>query len=760
MKKNLIGIVVLLVVGAFISVYLFNPVLKNPGSYLYSLDGDAVKSYFNFSYYLKYDSGLKHDGINYPYGDHLQYINSHPLYVGILKFVDHRIVKISDYGPAILNLSMIFSLVLALPFLFLILRRFALPVWYSAITGLIILYLSPQFDRIHGHFEMVYAFFIPMFWYLLIRYREDKKPLMWAILLILSGLAGGFTSAYYATFYALLILAVLFVELWNHRKSLREYSWQALYLFLIAIAPLVFVKGLVTITDWVDDRPDNPWGFFIFHSNIFSIFLPAYSNLKSVLGDPSFMNYQWEGRAYVGLPATILAMGIALTVFYSILSRKKFKWSTIFPNKKLNLYLAASVIVLLFAMCFPFKYGFAFLKDWIPQIKQFRALGRFSWIFYYIFTVYTAHFVYSHFKRLRIGGKGISAFILMAFFIGYWSIDAGINIKRSTRGILNENHLLESSSAEYLKIISDAKININDYQAIFFLPYANTCGDKLLFEGGMKAFSQAMKCSYHTGLPIIQSFSPRLSFSQALSSIQMLSDPAIEKTRLKDMNEKPILLLRTGEKLTEQEERLYGKSKHLISYQDVSLAEFDIKIFSSSFQEWQMDAANKIKMMGDGEEIRSDTLLNLVIHKDFNEMKTKQAVFNGEGAFYKNKGNHILLSDNELGALPKGDYEISFWLFVDTRTDNMPEAIFYKLNKEGGQVERTKWNNREEHNIYGNWVRIDAEVSLTDEFNYRLEVTGKYISVDELLVQPKASNVFVENKDGISLFNNFPFYSE
>jgi len=187
MKKNLIGIIVLLVVGTLISVYLFNPVLKNPNSYLYSLDGDAVKSYYNFSYYLKYDSGLKHDGINYPYGDHLQYINSHPLYVNILKFVDHRIVKISDYGPAILNLSMIFSLVLALPFLFLILRRFALPAWYSAIVAIIVLYLSPQFDRIHGHFEMVYAFFIPMFWYFLIRYRENKKPLKWAILLILSG---------------------------------------------------------------------------------------------------------------------------------------------------------------------------------------------------------------------------------------------------------------------------------------------------------------------------------------------------------------------------------------------------------------------------------------------------------------------------------------------------------------------------------------------------------------------------------------------
>ena len=224
MKKNLIGILALLVVGMIISIVLFNPVLKNPNSYLFSLDGDAVKSYFNFSYYLNYDSGLKHDGINYPYGDHLQYINSHPLYVNILKFIDNNIINISNYGPGILNLSMIFSLILALPFLFLILRRFALPVWYSFIVALIILYLTPQFDRIHGHFEMVYAFFIPMFWYLLIRYKEDNKPLLWAGLLIFSGLIGGFTSAYYAVFYTLLVLAVLFVEIWNRRMNFREYK--------------------------------------------------------------------------------------------------------------------------------------------------------------------------------------------------------------------------------------------------------------------------------------------------------------------------------------------------------------------------------------------------------------------------------------------------------------------------------------------------------------------------------------------------------
>jgi hypothetical protein len=219
MKKNLYAITTSLTISALILFFLFKPAFQTPDSVLFSKHEDGLKNYFNFSYYLKYDKGIRHDGINYPYGDHLQYINSHPLYVQIIKFVDAKIYPVSRYGVFILNLIMVISLILAIPFLFLILRKFALPRWYAALMAVILLFLSPQFQRIHGHFEMVYAFFIPMYWYFLIRWREGKKRWLWSLLLIAGGLVGGFTSAYYASFYAILLLGVLFVELWMHKKT-------------------------------------------------------------------------------------------------------------------------------------------------------------------------------------------------------------------------------------------------------------------------------------------------------------------------------------------------------------------------------------------------------------------------------------------------------------------------------------------------------------------------------------------------------------
>jgi len=154
---------------------------------------------------------MDHNGINYPYGEHLQYMNSHPLYLQIVRFVDRHIVPVSDHGVGILNLSMILSLLAAIPFIFLILRKFSMPRWYAAVVSLIILFLSPQVDRLGGHFEMAYAFFIPLYWYLLIRWQEASSKVVWSLLLLLTALTGGFTSAYYAAFLTVFTLAVLLV---------------------------------------------------------------------------------------------------------------------------------------------------------------------------------------------------------------------------------------------------------------------------------------------------------------------------------------------------------------------------------------------------------------------------------------------------------------------------------------------------------------------------------------------------------------------
>lgn len=756
MKKNTLAIFASLLFTVVLFVFIFKPVLQHPNSYLYSKSGDAQKSYFNFSYYLKYDEGIKHNGINYPYGDHLQYINSHPLYVQIVKFVDNNIYPVANYGVAILNLTMLISLILAVPFLFLILRHYSLPRWYAAIFAVILLLLTPQFDRIHGHFEMVYAFFLPMYWYLLIRWREGRKRWLWGSLLIAGALVGGFTSAYFASFYAILLFGVLFVDIWKNRKNLKAYRKEGLYIFLLAVTPLIIVKGMVSVTDWVDDRPDNPYGFYVYHANFLSVFLPFISPLKNLLGNYINMNFEWEGRAYVGLPASLLAVSIFLAGVYNLFANNKISFRVFRPEKRLHTFFFAAILVLLFSMCIPFKYGFGFLLELIPPVKQFRALGRFTWIFYYVFTVYAAWFFYRHFRLLKLKKQPFVGTLLLVFVIAYWSIDAGINIRRSTTGLFNKNDKLESSDEEYLNRFKEAGVDTDEFQAVFFLPFASTCGDKLLFEKGMNAFSDAMKCSYHSGLPLVQSFSPRLSFTHALSSIQMLADSAIQKSRLDDMNDKPLLLVCTKEEMNKHEAWLQSKAEVFWEDRYITLSKLPLSVFSKSHQNW-MKQVEKIKpALTKFGKIAADTDIDFINYTDFENLDA-EITFSGNGAFFEKDGEKILINEILSPKWKPGIYNLSFWLFVDTRHYDMPQATVKISNTEGKTVEKKRLNTREVHNIYNHWIRVDETFELEPGYQFQLKVKGDYVSVDDILLKPAGANVFITTSGDFNLFNNFPY---
>lgn len=734
-------------------ILVFGSVLKSPNQYLFSTNEDAVKSYYNFSYYLKFDKGIRHDGINYPYGDHLQYINSHPLYVQLLKTADRFIFPMADNGVGILNLTMILSLLAAVPFIYLILRKFALPPWYAAVTTLIILLLSPQLDRLGGHFEMVYAFFIPLYWYLLIRWEEGKMRGVWTTLLVLTALVGGFTSAYYAAFLAIFPMAILLVQLWNHRRNLKGYLPEGLLLLGIALVPLVAVKGLVSATDWVDDRPDNPWGFFIFHSTLFSIFMPPASMLNELLKDVVDMRFQWEGRAYVGLPATLLALSFALTIILRFAARKRIHWKFFFPGRRMNLYLAAAVIVLLFAMCIPFKW-LRFLPDLLPPLKQFRCLGRFSWIFYYVFTTYAALFFYRFYRMARIRGFQVTAMVMLILVLSYWGLEAGANMQKSTRRIFNQNQIITNYEEETMAALRESGLEPGDFQGILFLPFASTCGDKLLFTRGLPAFSQAMKFSYHTGIPIVQSYSPRISFTHAMSSIQLLADSTIFKQRVRDMNEKPLLLLASGGKLNLAESDLYGRADEFWSAEDLSLAVLPVEKLNAGHDAWLAlpeSFADSLDCIG---SVCSDVPNELVIYNGFEENLARQK-FTGKGAKFLKNGEIEILNrnlHNTFGTLP---VEISFWLYVDHRTDNMPAPELRMWDPGDRMVKREKLESRATHNVDGMWARIEYEVKPEAGIRYQLVIRGKYITVDDLLLKPAGSMVLINRGNGPTLLDNF-----
>jgi hypothetical protein len=622
--------------------------------------------------------------------------------------------------------------------------------------AVILLFLSPQFHRIHGHFEMVYAFFIPMYWYFLIRWREGKKRWLWSILLVAGGLVGGFTSAYFASFYAILLLGVFFVELWNKRKNLRN-SWKTgVSLFILAILPLLVVKGVVSATDWISDRPNNPYGFDVYHAEFLSVFLPLVSPLKMLVGNLVDLDFEWEGRAYVGLPASLLAVSIFITAWFNLFSKNKVRFRIYRPSKQMEVYFNAAILIFLFSMCIPFKYGFGFLPDIIPQVKQFRALGRFAFIFYYVFTVYAALFIYRLYRLLKRKRLPLPAILILIFALSYWAIDAGTNTRQSTAGIFNVNDRLEASSEKYMARFKESGIEPDEFQAVLFLPFSSTCGDKLLFENGMEAFGYAMQCAHHSGLPLVQSFSPRLSYTHALSSIQLLADPAIKKTRLADMNESPLLLVSSNEPMNEQERWLYSKAEVFWQNEKITLSKLPLHLFHESHESWRKKADSIRPNLIQYGNLYTDSEISSVVYVNFDDRKEQQT-FSGEGAFYMKRGKADLLNQTLPQEFLPGKYELSFWLYVDSRRYNMPRAILKISDKNGETIQEMQLNTRSVNNVFQQWIRVSEMIDLQPEYQITLSIRRHFVSVDDVLLKPANANVYIEKTNGFGLFNNYPF---
>src|SRR5690606_28481218 len=152
------------------------------------------------------------------------------------------------------NILMLGSLVACTVFLFLILRELKLPVWYAVFVAIIIAFLSPQMFRIRAHYALGYAFFIPMFWYFLIRIFRNPKALKWYVIYAVSGLLAVLVLPSYALMHLRVLAAQLLVVYFQEEK-IREISCR-LFLGLVAavIVPLRVFEVYMNRTDAVIDR--------------------------------------------------------------------------------------------------------------------------------------------------------------------------------------------------------------------------------------------------------------------------------------------------------------------------------------------------------------------------------------------------------------------------------------------------------------------------------------------------------------------------
>lgn len=740
--QNIGGALLTITIAVIFLNIFYGTILKDPDSYFFSKGGDGLKSYFGSYYHLNHDNSYLHTtSMNYPYGDLVFYSDSQPLVSNTLKFINTLGFDYNFNIIGLINILMLFSIPFGALFLFLLLHRLKLPVLYSVIVAIIIAFMSPQLGRMGGHFSLSYLFFIPIYLYLLHIFFDTRKLYISIILGVISFI-GLVTHAYFFAFFGFLSFFMLIV-FGIQKKEFFPVLKVILPHFAIQIVIPFVLFQLFTI-GIASDRTGYPWGFFATRSFPESVFLP--------IGKPygkffHFTYLKWEGIAYVGLVSTLVFLVGLYNYFKNI--RKK-GWFVFNENLFLNAALWASIIALLFSFAYPFQWDLKWLWNYMGPLKQFRASGRFNWLFFYIINITTYYILWNLHKRKKT--KFTVFLLVIALAMGIY--DSYLNVRK-------RENFLTNSIPEILdvenKLPQNNWINLLDtsqYQAILPLPYFHIGSEVYWIDANNETKRTAFAISWKTGLPISAVLLSRTPISQTIKNLAYYFEPLSEYRIIKEYpNKKSLLLLANkGCEFNNNEER-FMQYAHLIEENEFYKA-YNLPIDSII----KLNNEYRSNLISETTLITKSELNNFVvidsssfIFESFSN-NIPELPFGISSLSLKAKKHNIILDTLLFRNI--NPIKISFWM-EDMDKDLLPRSILKISTKiPNGQLQQKIRTTVFRHVKYvgdNGWglIEVEYQPSVPNEF-IRIEiwnnlVTRGKINIDNVLIRESNQNIYYNN---------------
>lgn len=723
------GPILLLLLGTILLILLSIPeLITSPNDFLLVSEGDGLKSYYVFDYQLNHRDSFNHfSGLNYPYGENYLFTDGFP----VLQYVIQFFPFLYAYSVGIIHITIVIGFLLTTFFICKLLQFYTKNNWVSILGALSLFVLQPQFYRLFGHLSMSYSCFIPMAWYFLLRFMHDEKKLKWTLLLFISTTIWYFTHGYLGLMLTIFLGVVLIFQpkIWKHKLNLLSS-------LSFIILPLLIFFILSKWSDSISDRTTEPFGFFEYQSHWKSVFLTPNGIIGNWMSNfISFENLNWEGTSYIGITSVLILIVIAFLRILKIFKPNSFE---LYP-KELLFFLVSSLFLLLYSFGIPFNQ-FPFLLEVLEPLKQFRAVGRFAWPFYFVcgilsFVVLHHIYILAETKWRKITAIGLlflgsSLYFIEAFPILTKDRDYSKNLLKK------ENLLLEQQ-----QLITFIQANKARYQCILPLPWFHIGSELYGKEPSEKTMANVLIASVHSGLPIYSCMMGRTSFAQTHDFYRSLGSKYQEKAKSVKITQKDFLVWFDYQPLyAEDEQELYDLSK---------------PVFKNNFGELRSLSVDKIFNRAVADE---ENVVSVEKHKKDNFLFENYDNMRSLGRVSQ---FNIFAKFNEGDLKPNYWYEVSFDYFWkgSKNMDNVFRIEYVKEKQVNWFYERTISSYTDQQK---DRVRVRAVFKTqSDNYAYNLFLFGgekknHEYEIDNLLIRPVELNVEWKNEMGVKYRNSFP----
>jgi hypothetical protein len=760
--KKKYGLILTMVLAVIFTFIFYGSVVLASGHFFFGSSGDGIKNYFTYASYISNNTSYTNfEGMNYPYGEHFFYTDCHPLPAFLLKALSELFPGIGNSSVGILNYMMLLSLVITAIILYLIFICLNINVIIAVAGSLAIMVLSPQTLRMTSHYALSYSFFIPLTIYLLILYEKytSKK---YAYFLALSNLFWFMVHAYLGMIAISILFVYLLVRFISDAITRRRMAWIVYIMYIIAVfVPVIIFVAIVKLTDTHIGRTTNPWGFFEYQASFSTVFLPMFKPLypiimKSIPG----VKQGFEGMAYIGLVSSIfLLLYLVVSVkglIQRIRSRSVKAW---IESREIKLLLITAVILLFFSMGYPFKGKYESLLNDLEIIKQFRSVGRFAWVFYFV-TGICSVIILDKLSGFLIHRNHKWVAIILIILASSFMIWEGIAYHRSvSKSIARSPNLFNKDMLEASLAEATTQIDAGKYQAIIPMPFYHIGSANNQKAADNKIYRLSMIFSYHLNLPIFGSYLTRISIPESKNMFQLFSENFYKKEIKDDLtSDKPFLIVYSKDQLTGHESRYLQQSGLL--FEQPSFALFEIvpeKFFSNTAKE-EIDNFAKIENgLFEVDGFKTNDTTTRFFHFGFEENPCEIS-YRGDGACsgqLKNYNTLATLQPQDFAAGVK--YTACVWVYnngFNFGQDNM-FGIFYLQKRKDGVIAgpAEKISLRSCFTIDNDWSLVQLDFIPEDNLGYDFIIKGddridNELIADDLLVYKTGSLIYRIDRTG------------